>query len=92
MAVTNDSAEESRCTRIECGIAVEDLVLSAMGLGLGPVIITTPDIAFSSEKGAYFKRTTGSPEQNSFVVGIEIGHNSVTGAPHKTREGRCSIV
>lgn len=92
VAVTCDPTEESRWTRIECGIAVENLALSAMGLGLGSMIITTPDIAFSSEKGAYFKRKMGIPEQNSFVVGIVIGHSTVKGTPHSVREGRYTIV
>ena len=92
IAVTVDPAEKTRWTHIECGIAVENLALSAMGLGLGSVIITTPAMSFSSDKGGYFKLKMGIPMQNEFVVGIVIGHGIVKGVPHKTREGRYNIV
>ena len=63
-----------------------------MGLGLGSVIISTPAIAFSSGKGAYFKEKMGIPVENEFVVGIVIGHNTVTQGPHPIRENRYTIV
>ena len=92
IAITYNPAEESRYTKIECGIAVENLALSAMGLGLGSVIIATPAIAFSSEKGAYFKEKMGIPVENEFVIGIVIGHNNVTKEAHSTRENRYTVV
>ena len=92
VAITCDPAEKSRYTKIECGIAVENIALSAKGLGLGSVIIATPDIAFISEKGAYFKQKMGIPVENDFIIGIVIGHNNVSGAPHAIRENRYTIV
>ena len=92
VAITYNPAEASRYTQIECGIAVENLALSAMGLGLGSVIISTPAIAFSSEKGAYFKTKMGIPVENEFVVGIVIGHSNVTKEAHEIRENRYTIV
>ena len=92
VAITYDPKEETKYTRIECGIAVENLALSAMGLGLGSVIISTPDMAFTSDRGAYFKEKMGIPVDNIFVVGIVIGHNTVTKEAHAIRENRYTIV
>ena len=92
VAITVNPAEKSRYTQIECGIAVENLALSAMGLGLGSVIIHTPSIAFASDKGEYFKKKMGIPVENEYVIGIVIGHNTVTKGPHSIRENRYTIV
>ncbi len=92
VAITVNPDEINGYTNIECGIAVENLALSAMGLGLGSVIIHTPSIALASENGAYFKKKMGIPTENEFIIGIVIGHNNVTKEPHPIRENRYAIV
>ncbi len=91
VSVSVDPAEETRFTRIECGVAVENLALSAIGLGLGSVIIAAPDIALESERGDYFREKMGIPAGNEFVVGICIGHSTVTPSAHALREGRYTL-
>lgn len=79
-------------TKIDCGIAVENLALSAMGMGLGSVIVGMPKDIFASPAGAHFKAKMGIPEANEFMVGILIGHNTVTKDAHPIEENRYSVV
>ena len=92
VAITVKSREKNRYTHIECGIAVENLALSAMGLGLGSVIMHTPSIAFASENGTYFKEKMGIPTDNEFIIGIVIGHSTEHPEAHSIRENRYTIV
>lgn len=79
-------------TRIDCGIAVENLAISAMGMGLGSVIVGMPKDIFASPAGAPFKAKMGIPAVNDYMVGILIGHNTVTKDPHPIEENRYSVV
>lgn len=90
--VVISSAAEGHFVGVDCGIAVENLALSAMGLGLGSVIVGMPKDIFDSDLGPCFKEKMGIPAENNFVVGIVIGHNTVTKEPHPIEEGRLTIV
>lgn len=90
--VVISTAQEGRFVGVDCGIAVENLALSAMGLGLGSVIVGMPAEIFESEKGDYLKEKMGIPVGNRYVVGILIGHNTVTKDAHPIEDGRLTIV
>lgn len=90
--VVISSAQEGRFVGVDCGIAVENLALSAMGLGLGSVIVGMPADVFESDRGEYVKKMMGVPAENNYVVGILIGHNTVTKEAHPIEEGRLTIV
>ena len=92
VAVTYNASQKNRYTELDCGIAVENLALSATGLGLGSVIIHTPSEALASARGAYFKEKAGIPIENEYAIGIIIGHSNVDAAAHEIKEGRYSIV
>lgn len=79
--------------KIDCGIAVENLALSAMGLGLGSVIVGMPrEIFENAPAGNEFKAKMGIPAGNEYVVGIIIGHNTVTKEAHPIEEGKYAVI
>lgn len=90
--VVISTAQEGPFVGVDCGIAVENLALSAMGLGLGSVIVGMPKDVIESEVGPAIKEKFGIPAENHFVVGILIGHNTVTKDAHPIEEGRLTIV
>ena len=83
---------ESAYAGVDCGIAVENLALSAMGLGLGSVIVGMPSEVFKSEKADELKAKMGIPADHRYVIGILIGHNTVTKEAHPIEDGRVSVV
>lgn len=90
--ISADAKDEGFFTKIDCGIAVENLALSAMGMGLGSVIVGMPKDIFSSSVGDMFKAKMGIPAGNEYIVGILIGRNTVTKDAHPIEENRYSIV
>ena len=91
--ISKAKANDGFFTPIDCGIAVENLALSAMGMGLGSVIVGMPkDILENSPIGSEFKQKMGVPAENEYVVGILIGHNTVTKEAHPIEENRYTVV
>lgn len=79
--------------RLDCGIAVENLALSAQGMGLGSVIIgMARDMFENAPMGDEFKKKLSIPEGNEYMIGIIIGHNTVTKEAHPIGEGKYNIV
>ena len=79
--------------RLDSGIAVENLALSAMGMGLGSVILGMPrDMFENAPMGAEFKEKFGIPAGYEYMVGIIIGHNTVTKDAHPIGENKYNIV
>lgn len=83
---------QNRFVDIDCGIACENIVLAAHGMGLGSVIIGMVMDAFQSEKGEYFNKAVGIPEGHRFAVAIALGNNTVTKEAHPIGEDKVNIV
>lgn len=79
-------------TGVDCGIAVENIALSAMGLGLGSVIVGIPRELFRSERGEEFKKLLGFPEKHEYIIGILVGKATVTKEAHPILEGKYHII
>ena len=93
VVITVPAGEQGFFTKIDCGIAVENLALAAMGLGLGSVIVGMPkDIFENSPIGPEFKQKMGIPAGNEYMVGILIGHNTVTKEAHPISENKYTVV
>ena len=92
VVISYDPIEEHPFTGVDCGIAVQNLALSALGMGLGSVIVGMPRDVFVSDMGDYFRGRMGVPAGNAFSIGIVIGHNTVTKDAHPIGEGKVSIV
>lgn len=93
VVISAPSKDQGYYPRLDCGIAVENLALSAMGMGLGSVILGMPrDMFENAPMGAEFKKKMGVPEGNEYMIGIIIGHNTVTKEAHPISENKYNIV
>lgn len=92
VVISYKTEEAHAFTGVDCGIAVENLALSAMGLGLGSVIVGMPKDVLESDEGAAFNEKMGVPAGNTFSIGIVIGHNTVTKEAHEIGEGKYTVV
>lgn len=86
--ITLPKAPRSRFAQVDAGIAVQNLALSAQGMGLGSVILGRPLDVFNSEKGAQWKKRMGFPEGHEFAIGIVIGHPTTSKAAHPIGENK----
>lgn len=92
VVISAPAGDEGFFTKIDCGIAVENLALSAMGLNLGSVIVGMPRMVIEREGGEETKRRLGIPEGNEFIIGILIGHNTVTKEAHPIEPNKVAII
>ncbi len=77
------SAEEGfHWSRVDAGIAVENISLAAQSLGLGSLIIGCIYDALTGEKREYFSRELKLPENHAFAIAIAVGHKAVEKTPH----------
>ena len=90
--ITLPEEPRSRFAQVDAGIAVQNLALSAQGMGLGSVILGRPKDVFTSEKGAEWERRLGFPEGHKFAIGIVIGHPTATKDAHPIGENKVSFV
>lgn len=70
-------------SKVDAGIAVENISLAAEGLGLGSLIIGCIKDALSGEKKNYFADVLKFPEGYDFEIAIAVGHKAVTKEPHE---------
>lgn len=92
VAITYKPEDAHAFTGVDCGIAVQNLALSAMGLGLGSVIVGMPKDVLESEEGAAFKEKMGVPVGNAFSIGIVIGRNTVTKEAHERNPDKVTLI
>ncbi len=92
VVVSYKPEEAHAFTGVDCGIAVQNLALSATGMGLGSVIVGMPKDVLESEAGAAFRERMGIPAGNAYAIGIAIGHNTVTKEAHVVGEGKYTII
>ncbi len=71
----------SHFSRVDAGIAVENLALCAKSLGLDSVILGMPEGAFSRSEP--LQREFMFPEGYEFSIAIGIGHRAMDKAPHE---------
>lgn len=83
---------DNRFVEVDCGIACENIVLAAQGMGLGTVIIGMAKDLFLSERGAYYNEAFGFPEGYEFSIAVVVGNNTVTKEAHPIGEDKVNIV
>ena len=79
-------------TRLDCGIAVQNIALAAHAIGLGSVIIGICFMALDGERSDYFKKALKFPEKYTFAVSIAIGEPSVSKEAHPIEPDRIVYV
>ena len=78
------SAEDAfSWSRVDAGIAVENMTLAAESLGLGTLIIGCIYDAMHGEKQEYFSQTLQIPEGYSFQIALAVGEKTDHKAPHQ---------
>lgn len=70
-------------TSVDAGIAVENMHLASIGLGLGSVVIGCISRVMESEKKAHYDEALKLPEGYSFKVALAVGKMIKTKTPHE---------
>lgn len=70
-------------SKVDAGIAVENIALAAEALGLGNLIIGCIKDALTGEKRDYFASALKFPEGYEFEIAIAVGHKAATKEPHE---------
>ena len=77
------SAEDGfKWSKVDSGIAVQNMVLAAESMGLGTLIIGCIYDAMHGEKQAYFSEQLEFPEGYSFMIALAVGHKVDHKEPH----------
>lgn len=79
-------------SRLDCGIAVENIALAAHAIGLGSVIIGICYMAWNGDKGGHFSKLLKFPEKYTFAVSIAIGAPTMTKDAHPVEPGRIDYI
>ena len=79
-------------SQIDCGIAVQNIVLAAESLGLGTVILGLPRDAFTGDRRDEFCRRLCFPEGYVFEIAVSVGIPADAKEPHPVREGHNSFI
>lgn len=79
-------SKPSRFSRVDAGIAVENLALAAKSMGLDSVILGMPEGAFVGEGSEKIREEFRFPEGFEFSIAIAIGHRAMDKTPHEWNE------
>jgi nitroreductase len=60
--------------QIDCGLAAQNITLSAESLNIGSCVITSSAFLFASEKGKELKKVLGIPDGYNHICTIAIGY------------------
>ncbi len=66
--------EKNKWTHLDCGLAVQNIVLAAQSLNIGSCILGATRFLFESNKTAEYKKELGIPEGYSHICSISLGY------------------
>lgn len=75
--------DEFKWSKVDAGIAVQNMALAAESQGLGTLIIGCVYDALHGEKKAYFSQALQIPESYSFQIALAVGHKTDAKTPHE---------
>ncbi len=75
--------DEFKWSRVDAGIAVQNMALAAESIGLGTLIIGCVYDALHGEKKEYFSQKLQIPEGYSFQIALAVGHKTDDKIPHE---------
>ena len=79
-------------TRLDCGIAVENIALAAHAIGLGSVIIGICYMAFEGDRKEYFNKLLKFPDKHTFAVSVAVGIPTMSKEAHPVEPGRIDYI
>lgn len=71
-------------SRVDAGIAVENIALAAKSIGLDSVILGMPEGMFRGAHADELRSEFKFPEGFEFSIAIGVGHRAMDKAPHET--------
>ena len=92
VVITLPEDPKSNFAEVDAGIAVQNLALSAQGMGLGSVILGRPKEVFCGANGEKWEKRFSFPENHHFAIGIVIGHPTMTKEAHPFRPEKVTFV
>ncbi|MCH5185960.1 MAG: nitroreductase family protein [Oscillospiraceae bacterium] len=75
--------KDFKWSKLDSGIAAENISLAAESLGLGSLIIGIIDDTLRGEKKDYFAKVLHFPENFEFAIAVAAGHKNTEKEPHK---------
>jgi nitroreductase len=81
-----------RWSKLDAGIAVQNIALAAHSLGLGSVILGRPAAAFNGPRADYFNKLLKFPDNYEFAIAIAIGSPTVTKEAHEIEPDKVKYV
>ncbi len=83
---------QMRYAQTDSGIAIENMALAAVGLGLGSVILGRPREAFAGPEADEFRKALCFPEGYDFILALAVGYPAEERGAHAVRPGLISII
>ena len=83
---------EGRFTKIDCGIACENLALAAHSMGLGSVILGMPLDLFAGPDGEKWYEKLCPGEKGEFAAAVAIGTPAASKDAHPVRENLITVI
>ncbi len=75
--------KDFKWSKLDAGIAVENVALAAQSMGLGSLIIGIIDDTMRGEKEDYFAKALQFPKNYEFAIAVAIGHRATEKEPHE---------
>ncbi len=86
------SDANSGWSKLDAGIAVENLAIAAHSMGLGSVIIGMCKMAFEGPNGAKFDQLLHFPETHKFSIALAVGVPTVSKEAHEVGENKITVM
>lgn len=79
-------------TKVDCGIAVQNMALAAWSLGYGNVILGAPKIVFEGPRCEEFKQKFAIPADHEYIIGLAVGKAAATKDAHEMNPDKISWI
>lgn len=77
---------------LDCGIAIENIVIAAESIGLSSIILGGMRVAFIGDKKAVYEELFCIPKGNQFVAAIAIGHADMISNQHELDKNKITRI
>jgi len=91
-AIFISADRENDWSKLDSGIAVQNIAIATQSLGLGSVILGLPAAAFKGPRADYFAKLLKFPATHEFAVAIAVGYPDCTKEAHPVEDGRVDFV
>ena len=79
-------------TKVDCGIAVQNMALAAWSLGYGNVILGAPKIVFDGPRCNEFKQKFDIPADHEYIIGLAVGKALASKDAHELHPEKISWI